>query len=438
MLVFTEITKRKLAVGTADSSSSPPSVSFMQVSSNLQSNASLKELLPVFMFGYYIRPSPNNLDSCDIECISSLSPEFKGLETDISSCRKLKQFIEELAQLTDTSSEVKGTAIDDSNSIGKLKNLFGNTASFLMKTGAFKTKELFSKVQEIQQDMRSPPIVTELPPQLPPRISLTSTTVACSNEEDDILVTKPPDINEPVYDVVFPGNVLPYVHVPLLIEQTIKPCEIIRIPIPFTASPHATLSFEFISRTDHAPYFGVTFIPQEQTSIKIEERVIIPTSAVACIMHVAHAQVPLSLLPSGTIYLLFDNNAPLLTKTLLKQVAYSAQVEHNEVSRCQYTLSVTVQRRQQYILPILILDTNHIDLGFQTQGFEVLFSIVFEPVGSPRRVICPPTKCTSLTGNPFEKIDTRLMVGQILLIWDNTASIVSSRSVYFHLRIAYE
>lgn len=144
--------------------------------------------------------------------------------------------------------------------------------------------------------------------------------------------------------------------------------------------------------------------------------------------------IPLSLLPAGIVCVVFDNSSPPLTKNRAKELTYKAFCDAS--THAEFSMSISISRKQSYSLPIVLHRSKVATINFDTP-VEILFSIFFEPVGQAKKVICPPTKFSSLQQSVFESIDTTEMDGTLTLTWDNTASIVSSRNVALHILVTY-
>ncbi|KAI8916866.1 hypothetical protein BC831DRAFT_486021 [Entophlyctis helioformis] len=169
---------------------SPPASSFMPNASPAASHpdahptpeqaaagTTAKPFADVYVFGYHIAPAPEDPENASrVTIVSHFSYDLRRLEVDYNTCRRLKQFIEELDQFTrgmndaasissgggmgsgEPSSEMRrrrrlfsfgsggagsgsqagagdGATASDGRRIEKLRNYLGSTASYLMKGG---------------------------------------------------------------------------------------------------------------------------------------------------------------------------------------------------------------------------------------------------------------------------------------------------------------
>jgi hypothetical protein len=375
-----------------------------------------KDNSSVFLLGYHVRPVDS--ESCTVTCISSLSPDLRSLETDIASCRKLKQFIEDLAHLTDENEGGRRgsnpSVGDDGRSMEKIKTLFGTTANFLYKASAMKAKELLANSQRTAEG--SP-------------LSGSSSTSLQPPNLDFILPTG--DTAESATEVI--ADPLQY------IDRMVGPREVQKIVIPFDSKLYTAVHVDFMSRSDHSPFFGMMFTPSEPFDSNLLPAsngtfVLLPLVAVQSTTRPVHTTIPLSLLPSGTITVIFDNLSPLLTRNRPKSITYKAYCE--EQSHGEYSIALTISRLQVYTLPIILKNSKLTTISFESQ-VEIPFSIIFHPVGEEKKIILPPTKLTSLSNTKFETLETADWEGTLSLSWDNSASMISSRNISFHILVAY-
>ena len=94
------------AVSSASQQTSPPPLdtSIPTKSASMQDVPDIaagKQYSDLYIYGYYVTPSPEDpANQCIVTLISHMSPSLSRLEIDFNTCRRLKQFIEELDQFT--------------------------------------------------------------------------------------------------------------------------------------------------------------------------------------------------------------------------------------------------------------------------------------------------------------------------------------------------
>jgi hypothetical protein len=365
-----------------------------------------KEHSPVFLLGYHIKPV--DAESCTVTCITNLSPDLKPLEADIASGKKLKQHIEELTQITDVSSDKKD------KSMGKIKSLFGTTASYLYKAGASKATELLNSHKQE-----------------------TSVSMANSVESNRPKISSCPalsDIASLVKDIDFVHDGKEDVNIQIQAKQIIK------VDLAFDPIMHSSLHINFSTEMDHLPVFGVSFTPYESansspdiSSNHKESIIILPVSHILSSVKLIHCTLPVSSLPRGQFSVIFDNST---SKTSSKLIIFNACCQ--ELLQGDLSLSIVVPRKSAYRIPILLQKSKRIKLSFDCQ-IEILFSISFEHTDKSQKksILCPPTKFLSLKNSSYEYFDTSGIEGTLLLVWDNSSSILSSRNISFHVIVEY-
>ena len=226
------------------------------------------------------------------------------------------------------------------------------------------------------------------------------------------------------------------------IERPIHAREICRVEIPFRNTPgkFLAISWEFMSRFELAPYFGLYIIPDqpipsnllEQNPNQMNQYVLVPFTAVQSYTRPAHGSIPLSHLNSGVVLFVWDN-ACTLSKNRAKQIAYKAMVIERDV--CVWSLSVTIPRMSVYTLPILLSNNSRLECSFDC-NIEIPFSMVFEPAGSDiKTYICPPRKLSTLGGTGFDSLDVMGLEGVMHISWDNSQAIVSNRHLVYHFSL---
>ncbi|KAJ1334311.1 hypothetical protein BSLG_008146 [Batrachochytrium salamandrivorans] len=130
-------------------------------SSSVKSTQDAKSQSDVYIYGYLVESSHENPEHSKVTIISHFSSELQRLEVDYNSCRKLKQFIEELDQFTrgthpssvdsaDQINEIRHRRLfpfsntgepgadslsisSEGRQIDKIKSYIGSTASYLLK-----------------------------------------------------------------------------------------------------------------------------------------------------------------------------------------------------------------------------------------------------------------------------------------------------------------
>lgn len=421
----------------------------------------------VYVFGYYIQPSPTNPENaCLVTCITNLSPDLKPLEVDYHTCKKLKLFIEELVHLTASlddpnSGHIKRKVFDDVN-MDKIKSYIGNTANYFMtakhKLGVDShinsLKSLFARPSDpeppLKADEHEGPIHA---PPLPPRaLSIeaafqkmaapaTSPIAPYVNAETGEIV---PDISPLSSSPIAPPPILHETATPKpladiedgFIERPIMPKEILRIELVFDAQtqPDACLVWEYISILEQCPLFGIFFIPESRSpllasSLESSAQILVPLTECQAFTRAAHGHIPLTHLSSGTIILHWDNLTPL-HRSFPKQIAYRAEITESPAqSVSEWTMNVTIVRKSRYTLPMLVSACSSLRVSFTTNA-PISFCVEYVPHTGEKQVLDERNESKTEFSLGLNGLD-----GVINLHWDNMASIVSSRQVSYNIQL---
>lgn len=379
-----------------------------QVANNNSSSSQIisKQYSSLFLLGYYVQPI--DTESCTVTSITNFSPDLKALETDIISCRKLKQHIEDLAQITDVTDK-------KDKSIDKIKNL----ASYLYKAGASKANEILDRRQ---QQLLNEPASSSAVSSMGSVIASFNPISDQSVNADDVLTVEA--LKGPMQNI----------------DRNIPARQILRVPIDYNPADHNTLHVDFICRSDQSPYFGIFFMPTDPNSDIInlpkasgELLTIIPLTSIQATNKPFNLTLNFGYLPTGQISIVFDNQS-LQSKNIPKSITYKAYCE--KIPHAEFSLSITIPRKQVYKLPIILQVSNSISISYKCQ-IEILFSIIYEPRDKSlkRIIVCPPTKLCNLLNSKYETLDTIGWDGVLFLVWDNSSSILASRNLSFDVRI---
>ncbi|KAI8909534.1 hypothetical protein EDD86DRAFT_140553 [Gorgonomyces haynaldii] len=447
---------------------------------------------PVYIYGYHVKPHLEDPNQCFVTCISCFNHELKPLETDIQPMRKLKAFIEELANITDNSVKKK----NEQDSLDKLKNYVGMAQQFFKQKTQFKSTESveqedldkssekvseksFEKVSQsvseklvekvsqhvsetlvertaeklvektaesvvetaavgaVEKTAEKPLIVEELVDKVEIEAEEPQ-SMAESDTTQEFTIIQPNKDQEKsekeMMDSLHSLDHAYFVDEPY-IERIIGSREICSVAIPYNGQG-TQFSFEFMSRMEHLPMFGLHFHPDQKTTLLPMEEghcVLFPMATVQAYTRPAHCTFPLDNLPHGTFYLIWDNQS-IMSKNREKQITYKAMIRHTPKSI--WSISVTISRKSYYKLPILVSGKSKLDTDFESQGIEIPFSMSFSPINTNLvTVLCPKKRMCHLIGSGFESIDVTGLVGTITLEWDNTQSLISSRQVTFNIKL---
>jgi hypothetical protein len=348
-----------------------------------------KDLSTVYLFGYYIHPLQSDpLNASIVTCVSNMSSDLKFLELDLDFCKKLKAFIEELVLFTDSATKPKtiGETVGDI-SIDKIKSILGSTANYLLQASKSKFKP------ESISDIIS----------LSPGDEPTAESTAPAKE--GIVIEPPLDSNQ--------------------IQALILPREYFRLALDFDPQnyQYPALLFEFMSLQDHTPQFGVFYTNDTniaaETSFSLTWQVLIPFADVQSFSRPAGGIIPLHGLSKGKIILVWDNSSPV-TKNRAKKISYKAGL--CEAKEYSYSLLVTVPRQSTYTLAILLQNEAAATVQFFSET-EISCSIE-----NGKKVVMPATRHKSLN----MAFDAK---GNIVVSWNNTASVLSSRQVSLNIVI---
>ena len=368
----------------------------------LQSLLPMKEVGTVYLFGYQVKASPNDPNASTVTCITSLSPELRSLEVDITACRKLKQFIEDLVQLTESVDDVKlRTSPDDLNSMNKFKSYFENI--FLKASAAInKPKSGDAADKDINEDTT------------PVRVHSFDTPASPTDALRDA-------ISEPLKQYLSSAYT----------DKLIPFREILSIDFPVICSEASIFTLEFLSRLEAFPYIGVHYVPNEPVSfLQGGSLVLVPVSNFQTYTRPFIFSYNLGALPSGVIVVTFDNIQPSLSKYRPKQVNYCCRTEVG--LKQESSASVAIQRGQNFVLNVPLYKALNVNLSFQAT--ELFFSIQFKSkTEQTQTIICPASKLMNLTGSKFENLDVSGMDGVLALTWDNSHSLVTSKKITYSI-----
>jgi hypothetical protein len=264
------------------------------------------------------------------------------------------------------------------------------------------------------------------------------------------------------------------------IERTISPKEIVKVEIGYnrpTYGDHVALKWEYSCKSEHVPSFAIHYIPD---SLEITEltrllpygqsgsRVLFPLISVNAYSQPAYGSIPISHLKSGRIVFIWDNSSSF-SKRFFKSIAYKILIANSEMPQ-QVHCNIGISRKSMFSLPIIFHPKPANDLAvlsveFSTQSFQVPFSLHYDPLSSteqpqtssqdstdvasrlnglmstspllPRKTLIPFNRSPNRGSVPpvSQTIPIKGKYGVYTLIWDNSASIVSTRHVDFHVKI---
>jgi hypothetical protein len=418
-----------------------------------QSHIKLELEGSVYVFGYYAKKVTDN--SCLVTVISQFSSGLHRLEIDFSFCRKLKLFIEELTNFTDGVSAVEPKTIIDSVNVGeKIASYLGSATSFLRK----RPTRPVGQMEDINHLINLPPAESSLALDVSKAAgipSLQQTSQECESLH---------------------GSIEEFAREPYH-ERNLGPKDSTCVEIPFVRQmfPGKVLfKWEYSCRSEQSPSFGIYYLPNDKKKLSptanllsLEEenlRVLLPLSQIMCYTKPALGTISLSDLKSGTIILRWSNSQPISAR-FSKQLLYKTIFQGDSESLPDLHAQIAIPRKSFYSQPIIIdssilKDGLILSVEYSTGNVIVPFALYFDKLsdqvgevsvvadrlasviqGDNTRNIGAIPRKTLIGLNHHSKAGQSTHAisitspGIYTLVWDNSASIVSTRQVSVRIRM---
>ncbi|KAJ2989662.1 hypothetical protein HDV02_004825, partial [Globomyces sp. JEL0801] len=421
----------------------------------------------VFIFGYYV-VAGDTPQSSTVTIMSQFSNDLHRLEVDYTVCRKLKQFIEELVQHTDINFD--SSHPKSSEESGPRRRIFssGEDAS---KVGA--------KLLHVRngENMGSED-------ELPDVQTRTSTP-------DSLLVANPdPSAEEgsPLHLSDSHSSLVSEFGASTFIERVVSARDVLTVEFDFNRhdfGDHVLLKWEYVSRSEQTGNFAIHYSPHDERGTDISRmlpfagqgvRAVFPSSRVQCYSTPSYGSIAISGFESGKFLLIWDNSSSFSGRTP-KQITYRCIIQ-NSLSFPELHAQVEIQRKASFSLPF-IYDSSigrvdkegnalpmTLECSYSTVGTAIPFALYFDPLKksteanesgnissrlagvvsgenspnlsrsfTPRKTIIPFQRNANRTPavDVHHSIPVSNMFGVYTLVWDNSASIVSTKQLNYHV-----
>ncbi|KAJ3254895.1 hypothetical protein HK103_006791 [Boothiomyces macroporosus] len=432
----------------------------------------------VYLFGYQVVPNEND-SACSITVLSQFSNELKSLEVDFQFCRKLKSFIEELTQHTDHMNEIgsneilaQGADVIKRKSEGegtmkaKIANYIGNTATYLLKGRKLTIRNPSGNSDSVMDDGQgnesgSEGDLTHPEQTTPAPIARTNTSYgSISSMLTDFAALSPT-------------------------EKVILPRAVSQTEIAFNREsygPAVSFAWEYTCLTESTPLFGINFVPDGKLTESVKllpfassiTRVIFPLTNVQSYTCPSFGSLLVSDFPSGKFVFIWDNSA-LLSKKFQKIITFKTVFRETDAAPENHA-QVAIPRKSFFSLtfiydPSIAHSSTNATLNceFTCSNAAVPFALYYDPIIINEGILeeksesnianrlqdamngevtrSTPTRKTLV---PYNRTNKNLPLrsnytfpitgnyGAYTAVWDNSASIVSTRVVDFHLTVHQE
>ncbi|KAJ3321898.1 hypothetical protein HDV06_003764 [Boothiomyces sp. JEL0866] len=421
---------------------------------------------------------PNENDSsCSITVLSQFSHELKSLEVDFQFCRKLKSFIEELTQHTDHmndlgSSEILAQGADvikrrsegEGTMKAKIANYIGNTATYLLKGRKLTIRNPSGNSEGVLDDSPgndsgSENDLAHQDQPAVPTIARTNTSYgSVSSMLSDFAALNP-------------------------IEKVILPRAVSQAEVLFNREsygPNVSFSWEYTCLTDSTPLFGINFVPDGKSTESLKllpyassvTRVVFPLTNVQSYTCPSFGSLSVSDFPSGKFVFIWDNSS-LMSKKFQKIVTFKTVFRETDTAP-EVHGQVAIPRKSFFSLtflysPSTVHSNATLNCEFSCSSAAVPFALYYDPLVVPEGIAeeksesnianrlqeaingevsrSAPTRKTLV---PYNRTNKNLPLrsnysfpitnghGAYTAVWDNSASIVSTRVVDFHLTVQHE
>ena len=234
-------------------------------------------------------------------------------------------------------------------------------------------------------------------------------------------------------------------------DITIPAKDIFKVSIPFsrnTFDQSVVFKWEYVSRNEQSLNFGIHFVPHDQENLNAYTRtlpyvgsgtrILLPCSNFQSFSRPSFGVIPMSHLESGNIILIWNNTHAL--KNGPKNVVYKTHFQGNSKSYPECQAIVNIPRKSFVALPFIYDSSSPADklsIESNTSTHVIPFALYFDeiPVESQlnQRKTIIPFSSSSKSGAISHTIDLSKQNGIYTLQWDNSQSIVSSRTIEFRV-----